>query len=271
MDYESFYGFKKEPFSDTPDPSLFYSGPEHSRAFIKLLHIIKRGRGLGILTGEVGCGKSTLARKLLSEMSKDKKLVNGLMILTHSDFEVEWFLKNFATLFGIEINSSTKSEMIGLIIKYLYNVHKEGRHCILVIDEANNISTSEMLEEIRGLLNLELSGSRLITFILCGMPVMMSNLKTNTSLFQRISSIIKLPNLSFNSTRDYIKFRTKQCGVENDVFTPKAIEYIYKYSRGIPRMINVICDNALLEGSIIKKNPVDEAIINRVCEDLGIE
>ena len=270
MEYESFYGFKREPFSDTPDPELFYSGPEHSRAFIKLLHIIRKKRALGILTGEIGCGKTTLSRKILNELKKDENIQAGLMILTHPGFNVDWFLTRLAQLLNVDMDGYSHSELIGEITNHLYRLNKEGKHSIVIIDEANNITNPGVMEEIRGLLNLELTGSRLITIILSGMPELIVNIRTNPSLNQRVSSIIRLSKLSLNSTREYIRFRVKQAGVENDIFTPDAVEAIYNHSKGVPRLINVICDNALLEGAMFRKNPVDAEIVNRVCEEMGL-
>ena len=270
MEYETFYGFKREPFSDTPDPDLFYSGPEHSRAFIKLLHIIRKKRALGILTGEIGCGKTTLSRKILNELKKDENIHAGLMILTHPGFNVDWFLTRLAQLLNVETDSFSHSEIIGEITNKLFRLHQEGKHTIVIIDEANNITNPGVMEEIRGLLNLELTGSRLITIILSGMPELINNLRTNPSLNQRVSSIIRLSKLSLNSTREYIRFRVKQAGVDKDVFTQNAVDSIYNHSRGVPRLINVICDNALLEGAMFRKNPVDADIVNRVCEEMGL-
>jgi len=270
MEYEPFFGFKKEPFADTPDPTIFYSGPEHTRALVKLLHIARRNRGLGILTGKIGCGKTTLSRKILNELKKDGDFLTGLMILTHPNFDVDWFVMKIAELFGIDTDSGSRTEISVNITNFLYSKHRDGKKSVLIIDEANNIVDPEVLEELRGLLNLELVGSRLISIILTGMPELLENLKNNPSLYQRISSVIKLSSLSSNSAKEYIKFRIKQSGVNEEIFTSSAIESIYKHSNGVPRVINVIADNSLLEGAFLKKKPIDEEIIERICEEMGL-
>jgi general secretion pathway protein A len=268
LNYETFYEFIKEPFSDIPDPQLFYSGPEHTRALVKLLHVIKKGRALGILIGSVGCGKTTIARRILSELENDDNYYPGLMILTHQDFGVEWFTRKIGELLGVNFNSYDRSEMVTEIINKLYNIYRNGMKAVILIDEANNITNTEVLEELRGLLNLELQGKRLVTIILSGMDEMFENIKDNTSLRQRISAVVNLPPLNMSSTRAYVKYRIEQAGVNEDLFDEEAYKLIYKFSNGIPRIINVICDNALLEGVLLKKKVVEASILNRVGEEL---
>jgi len=268
MNYETFYGFNKEPFSDIPDPELFYSGPEHTRALVKLLHVIKKGRALGILTGSVGCGKTTIARRILSELENEDNYYPGLMVLTHQNFGIEWFTRKIGELLGISFNSYDRSEMVTEIIKKLYNIYREGKKAVILIDEANNITNFEVLEELRGLLNLELQGERLVTIILSGMDEMFENIKDNKSLRQRISTVVNLPPLNMSSTKEYVKYRIEQAGVNEDLFDQEAYELIYKFSAGVPRTINVICDNALLEGVLLKKKVVEASILNRVGEEL---
>lgn len=268
MNYETFYGFVKEPFSDIPDPDLFYSGPEHTRALVKLLHVIKKGRALGILTGSVGCGKTTIARRILSELEGENDFYTGLMILTHQDFGIEWFTRKIGELLGIRFNSYDRSEMLTEIIKKLYNIYRNGKKAVILIDEANNITNAEVLEELRGLLNLELQGNRLVTIILSGMNEMFENIKYNVSLRQRISAVVNLPPLVLSSTKEYVKYRIEQAGVNEELFDEEAYKLIYEYSNGVPRTINVICDNALLEGALLKKKIVEGSILNRVGDEL---
>jgi len=271
MDYERFYGFTREPFSDIPDPSLFYSGPEHTRAFIKILHIAKRNRGLGVLIGDVGTGKTTLSRKILKELQSDSKFEAGLLVLTHSDFTMVWFLKKISALLNIETNSEDKTTLMSLITKKLYEIYETNKRVVLIVDEANKIKSEALLEEIRGLLNLELSTGRLVTFIMSGMPELLTNLKQNESMSQRISTVVKLIPLSAISTKEYIRYRIKSAGINNDIFSDTAYDLIYKFSKGRPRIINVICDNALLEGALMKKKPLDAAVIESVVGEMGIE
>jgi len=271
MDYEGFFGFKREPFSDIPDPSLFYSGPEHTRAFVKILHIAKKNRGLGVLIGDVGTGKTTLSRKILKELQSDNNFEAGLLVLTHSDFTMVWFLKKIASLLNISTNKEDKTSLMSLITKKLYEVYDSNKKTVLIIDEANKIKNPELLEEIRGLLNLELSTGRLITFIMSGMPELLINLRQNESMTQRISTVVKLIPLSATSTKEYIKYRLKNAGGNDNIFSDTAYDLIYKFSKGRPRIINVLCDNALLEGAMMKKKTLDASVIESVAGEMGIE
>lgn len=268
MNYEKFYGFEDEPFSDIPDPNLFYSGPEHTRALVKLLHVIKKGRSLGLLTGSIGCGKTTISRRIIGELDKENGYHSGLMVLTHTDFGPLWFLKKMGELVGISVNSEEKTAIKTGITKKLYERYQDGISTVIIIDEANDMTDPDVLEELRGFLNLELQGKRLITFILCGMPETVDNLKKNVSLRQRVATVVNLPPLSLNSTREYVKYRIQESGVENEIFSEDSYKLIYDYTDGIPRLINVLCDNALLEGALLKKKVVEESIIKRVGDEL---
>jgi general secretion pathway protein A len=257
MNYEAFYGLNKEPFRDIPDPNLFYSGPEHTRALVKLLHVIKKSRALGLLTGGVGCGKTTIIRKIFAELDEDEDYSGNLMTLTQPDFSAIWFNKKLG-------RTEMKLELIG----ELERRHKANKKTVILIDEANNITNPEVMEEIRGFLNLELQGYRLVTIILSGMGDMYEKIKDNTSLRQRVSTVVSLPPLTLTSTRDYINYRLEQAGSTGRIFSDESYKSIYDFTSGVPRLINVICDNALLEGALLKKKMLEESVVKRVGEEL---
>jgi type II secretory pathway predicted ATPase ExeA len=154
------------------------------------------------------------------------------------------------------------------LIGELERRYKANRKSVILIDEANNITDPEVIEEIRGLLNLELEGYRLVTVILSGMGDMYKKLKDNVSFRQRISTVVSLPPLTVGSTRDYINYRLEQAGATGRIFSDEANKLIYDFTSGVPRVINVICDNALLEGALLKKKMIEESIIKRVGEEL---
>jgi general secretion pathway protein A len=267
MNYEAFYGLKKEPFGDIPDPNLFYSGPEHTRALVKLLHVIKKNRALGLLTGSIGCGKTTIIRKILADLEEEKYSVS-LMTLTQPDFSAIWFDKKLGELFGMRFDSKGRTEMKLELIGELERRQKSNKKTVVLIDEANNITNPEVMEEIRGFLNLELEGYRLVTIILSGMGDMYQKIKDNTSLRQRVSTVVSLPPLTLTSTREYVNYRLEQAGATGTIFNDESLKLIYDFTSGIPRLINVICDNALLEGALLKKKIVEESVIKRVGQEL---
>lgn len=268
MDYESFYGLEKEPFGDIPDPDFFYSGPEHTRALVKLLHVVKKNRAMGLLTGDVGCGKTTIIRKILADLNEDDNYIASLMVLTHPDFNPLWFTRKLGDLLGIQVDGDSRTDMTVKITEELHRRYRNGMSTVILIDEANNITDSDVIEEIRGLLNLELDGRRLVTFILSGLREVYDRLRSNTSLRQRISTVVDLPPLTLNSTKEYINHRLEMVGGDGSIFDDDAYSLIFDYTDGIPRLINVICDNALLEGALLKKKVVGESIINRVSDEL---
>ena len=268
MNYEAFYGLDKEPFGDIPDPDLFYSGPEHTRALVKLLHVVKKNRALGLLTGGIGCGKTTIVRKIFADLEAEDNYSGSLMTLTQPDFSAIWFNKKIGEMFGLRFDSKGRTEMKLELIRELERRHKANKKTVILIDEANNITNPEVMEEIRGFLNLELQGYRLVTIILSGMGDMYQKIKGNVSLRQRVSTIVSLPPLTLTSTKEYINYRLEQAGATGTVFSDEAHKLIYDFTSGTPRLINVICDNALLEGALLKKKTIEESVIKRVGEEL---
>jgi general secretion pathway protein A len=268
MNYEAFYGMDKEPFRDIPDPNFFYSGPEHSRALVKLLHVVKKSRALGLLTGNIGCGKTTIIRKIFADLEEDEEYYGSLLTLTQPDFSAAWFNRKLAEMLGLRLDSRERTELKLELINELERRHRANKKTVILIDEANNITNPEVIEEIRGFLNLELEGYRLVTIILSGMADIYDRIRDNISFRQRISAVVSLPPLTFSSARDYINYRLEQAGGSGRIFSDEAHKLIYDITSGTPRLINVICDNALLEGALLKKKLIEESIIRRVGEEL---
>jgi len=270
MEYESFYNFNYEPFSNVPDPKFFYSSPEHAKVFLRIMYSTQRMKGLIVLTGMVGTGKTTLSRKVLATLMKEKEYLPGMLVLTKNEYPPFWLTSKVAEL--LQIKEETEDEnKIQLIAKRLFEIKKDGRKPIIIIDEANKLSSDENLEELRSIMNIEDEESKLITFILSGMPVLKEIVNKNESLKQRIAYLITLSALSKNSTFDYIKHRLSIAGTNEEIFTEDALEEIYKWSNGRPRLINTICDNALLEGVLLQKKPITGEIVELAAESLGLK
>jgi type II secretory pathway predicted ATPase ExeA len=269
--YQEFYGFKFEPFTNHPDPKFYFNSPQHALAREYLIHAARGTRGLAVLLGEIGTGKTTLVRKILSELYAQGGYQIGLIVLTHSEFAPGWLFTRIANLIGIRDFGTSTTEIINRISRRLNEIYHRNEKTVIIIDEANKIKSPEILEEIRGLLNLEIADTRLISFVLSGLPELESYLTSNRALHQRIAVKVKLRSMGSDTIRSYIAHRLGVAGVNREVFTPRAVDLICRYSDGRPRLVNITCDNALLEGYVQKKQNIDDAIVERVVSNLGLK
>lgn len=271
MGYQEFYGFKAEPFANHPDPKFYFNSPQHALAREYLLHAARGTRGLAVLLGEIGTGKTTLVRKILSELYSLGNYQVGLVVLTHSDFAAGWLFMRIANLLGIRDFSDSTTEVINRISQRLNEIYRRNEKTVIIIDEANKIKSPEILEEIRGLLNLEIADTRLISFILSGLPDLEPYLASNRALYQRIAVKVKLKSMGSDTIRAYINHRLGIAGAKPNIFSPRAIDLVCRYSDGRPRLVNITCDNALLEGYVQRRQNIDEAVIERVVTNLGLK
>jgi type II secretory pathway predicted ATPase ExeA len=221
--------------------------------------------------GDIGTGKTTLVRKILSELYSDGKYQVGLIVLTHSEFAPNWLFTRIANLIGLRDLGSSATEIIARISRRLNEIYHRGEKTVIIIDEANKLVSPDILEEIRGLLNLEIADTRLISFILSGLPRLDPFLASNRALYQRVAIKVKLKPMGTDTVRAYIKHRLSIAGAPRDILTPEAINLVCRYSEGKPRLVNIICDNALLEGYVQRKHNVDEVILERVIRNLGLK
>jgi type II secretory pathway predicted ATPase ExeA len=269
--YQEFYGLKFEPFTNHPDPKFYFNSPQHALAREYLLHAAKGTRGLAVLLGEIGTGKTTLVRKILSELYTTGKFQVGLIVLTHSEFAPGWLFTRIANLIGLRDFSSSTTEIISRISQRLHEIYRRAEKTVIIIDEANKIRSPEILEEIRGLLNLEIADTRLVSFIMSGLPELEPYLASNRALFQRVAVKIKLKPMGSDTIRAYITHRLNIAGARRELFSPRAIDLICRYSVGRPRLVNITCDNALLEGYVQRKPNIDEFIVERAVTNLGLK
>lgn len=269
MDYLKFYELSEQPFSNAPDSRFFFENPAHDKAIIKAIHTAEKMTGLGVILGDIGTGKTMISRRLLEILPEEQYEV-GLMVIIHSEITPIWLLTKIAQHIEIENIPKEKGELISNIYKRLLELREEGKKTVIIIDEAQMMKSKEVMEEIRGLLNMESEGSLLITFIVFGLPDLDEKLALDPPLSERIAMKHKLASFDAISTSNYIKHRLEVVGKHDNIFTPEAVELIFGYSRGKPRTINTICDNSLLEGCISQKKEIDETIIESVAQDLGL-
>lgn len=270
MDYESFFGFKEKPFSTSPDERFYYDSPQHSKAMKKILHGVENRLGLSLLVADIGMGKTTLARRMLNMLSSDKSYEVSLIIIVHPDISAGWFLKRISLQLGVEDKSGDRMEMISGLYKKLQEYLDQDKKVAVLIDEGNMLRGKDAMEEIRGLLNIETESKHLLNFVLFGLPEMEENLKQDEALYQRTAIRTTLKPLDFESSKAYISHRIRVAGGEALPFTGESLELIHRYSGGKPRTINIICENAILEGFLEKKKVIDPKIMQVVLEDLAL-
>jgi general secretion pathway protein A len=270
MSYEQFYQLREQPFSNTPDARFFFEVDAHSDVLAKLMHAVNTMKGLGVVIGDVGTGKTTLARRMLDQLDDDQ-YESALLVIIHSAISAEWLLRKIATQIGVDQVAEEKIAILTQIYQRLVELHQIGRKAVVLIDEANMLAQQPLMEELRGFLNLEVPGSKLITFILFGLPNLETNLALDPPLVQRVAVKCRLTSLHPETSKAYIRHRLKVAGAAREIFSEGVLTRIALDSKGIPRLINTICDNVLLEGFLLKREQIDVEIVKDVVKDLGLE
>ncbi len=243
--YEGFYGFSERPFSKTPDPRFLYLSPVHREALARLLYAVEE-RDLVLLTGEIGCGKTTLSRALMDELGDGYR---GILFINPRLNPME-FLRALALRLGIRQPAQFKTDLLEQLGAALYRLYREGKCPVLVIDEAQLVPHKETFDEIRLLTNFQLDDRNLMSIVLMGQPELRKRLahRAYEPLRQRIGMQYDLKPLSLEQTADYLDFRLKIAGGKEGLFRPGAVELIFGYAGGIPRKINHVASLSLLEG-----------------------
>ena len=270
MDYLEYYKLSEHPFSNVVDSRFYYDSPQQSEAIVKLKYAIDTKKGLAVVIGNIGAGKTTLARKLLEELDEENYEA-ALLVIIHSSVSSEWLFKKFAIQLGVKDMSDDKIELLGSIYRRLHEISEEGKKAVVLMDEVQMLNSREIMEEFRGLLNMESSQGKMVNFIFFGLPELDQVLSLDEPLKQRVAIRIRLQAFSEENTREYIGHRLKIASCGDNIFTESAIKLICKYSNGSPRLINTICDNALLEGFLFKNPVIDDSTIKAVAMDLGLE
>lgn len=265
--YNDFFGFKSSPFTIAPDPRFLFMSERHRDALAHLLYGIGSGGGFVMLTGEVGTGKTTVCRCLLEQLSSDVRLA----YILNPKLDAIELMATMCDELGIQYEQGERSlkAFTDLLRDYLLKNHEQGLNTVLMIDEAQNLSV-EVMEQIRLLTNLETNDKKLLQIILIGQPELQELLakKELRQLAQRITARYHLRPLNLNETASYIGHRLRIAGLQRPLFKSSAIKRIHQASGGIPRLINVISDRALLGAFVEKKNTVTEPIVKRAIPEV---
>ena len=268
--YKSFYNLQRNPFEITPDPSFLFPTMRHNEALASLYYGVTAHRGFIVLTGEVGTGKTLILRSLLALLQRRDVAFALIFNPTLSPLE---FMRYIARDFGLPVGDKTKDELIHVLNGFLLQRYQKRLTTILVVDEAHHLAL-EVLEEIRLLTNLETSQQKLLQIVLAGQPELDLKLDSHElrQLKQRIALRCHLDPLSLNEARDYMGRRLRIAGAigATQIFSGPAIEAVFSHSQGIPRVINTICENALLAGYAKHAATITSEIIDDVARDLRL-
>ncbi len=267
--YRSFFGLRVLPFGASPDPRFLYLMPQIREALACLQYGIAARKGFVVMTGEVGTGKTTLLKTVLSTFSKDR--VSSAFVF-NPRLDVLDFLEFVLTDFGIPPRTRTKSGMLLQLNRWLIDRFRERGMCVIVVDEAQNLSW-ELLEEIRLLTNLETSSEKLLQIVLSGQPELEEKLRDPCvrQLRQRVSLWCTTRPLTAEETKAYIAERLRIAGARQPVLSPEAAQLVHRYSKGIPRLINLICEHAMISAYVEQIKPIPARIVESVGMELDLD
>ncbi len=266
--YESFYKLKTKPFNNSPDPRFFYPSAKHAEALDRLYYAIIERKGFVVITGEIGAGKTTVCRALLKRLD-DRH--NEVCMITNTHLSPKELIIAILEDLRVPYRPATKVKLLSQLNDYLIERMQEDKNVILIIDEAQNLTPS-VLEEVRMLSNLETDTEKLLQIILMGQPQLREKLRLrNLEQFrQRISIHYHLYPLNPQETVGYVNHRlavVTENGSAGVIFSPQALEQVFMFSQGIPRLINYICDSALLNGFVYERKQIDAALMTEVINE----
>jgi len=262
--YESYYGFTEKPFSIQPDPDFLFLGRLHSMAYAVLEYGVENRAGFTVITGGIGSGKTTLIRCLLGNMPDNVTV--GLMTNTHRKITeiLEWVM----LAFGQPFEGMSHTALYAEFVKFISSEYKAGRRVILIVDEAQNLST-DVLEELRLISNVNADKQQLLQLILVGQPELKELLSTPElrQFAQRVAVDFHLSPLTAKEVELYVWHRLRVAGRRDQLFTRGALQDIASLSNGIPRSINILCDTALVYGMSVDAEIIDQELIQEVIRD----
>src|SRR5689334_8021695 len=224
MNYLDFFELSQEPFSNAPVSRFYYNSTQHAQALTRLMHAISHMKGLAVLVGDIGAGKTTLARRMLDSLP-EAEYEAALLVIIHSGITAQWLLRRIALQLGVE---NPSQEKLALLSQRLLQLYEAGKKAVVLIDEAQMLATRELMEEFRGLLNLEVPERKLISFVFFGLPDIEQNLKLDPPLAQRVALRYRLEPFTADSTEAYVKHRLRLAGSARNPFTGDAIEAVHR-------------------------------------------
>jgi general secretion pathway protein A len=263
--YESYWALAEPPFDNSPNPKFFYMSPEHEEALVRLVYTVRHRKGCGMLTGEYGCGKTTLSRALIQRLEAERYEIG---LLTNPSWTPVDFLREVLYQLGLETQETRKPELLHLLNDLFFRNYQAGRESVVIVDEAQLIEDDSVFEELRLLMNFQTDDRFLLTLLLIGSTELGAKVRRLKHLDQRISLRYHLSTLDPMHTANYIGHRLRMAGQSKPLFTEEAVKLIFDFTRGTPREINNLCDVALLVGYSKRVKEIGENIIAEVIKDM---
>jgi general secretion pathway protein A len=263
--YEAYWGLSAPPFQNVPDPSFFFLSAQHREGLARLLYAVKHNKGAALLSGDVGCGKTTLSRAFILKLAEEKYDVG---LITNPSLPSNDFLEEIDLQLGITPATPNKVALLrALNERLLANLH-DGKDTVLIVDEAHSIRDPDVFEELRMLLNFQMNDRFLLTVILMAQPEITETVGRIRQLDQRIAIRHRLTPLDRAETSRYVDFRLQRAGAKRALFAEEALQLVWQQSEGVPRSINTLCDLCLLEGYATEATVVDAPLVTRVTRTL---
>jgi|GEM_PF-1594608 len=267
--YNDYFGFRERPFSVTPDPQMFYATPAYQIIYNNLVYSLCDGKSLTIMTGDVGTGKTTILRRIMKDLSSSFRFA----YFTYTTLPFDELLLSLCQDLEVPGKHEGQLQMLQALQTFLIARHNEGQATVLLIDEAQNLQAS-VLEDIRHLLNFTTASKALLPVVLVGQPELEKKLNQPAvyQLKQRVALHCQLGRLKERDVGPFIVHRLHAVGyVGKDLFTPEAVERIALYAQGVPRLVNILCDNVLLLAYSISERVISAEMIEEVAQDLGLQ
>lgn len=269
MEYLEYFKLSAEPFSNAPMSRFYYGSDQHAEALRRLQYVASSMKGLAICVGDIGHGKTTLARRMLDSLP-EKEYEAAMLVIVHAGINANWLLKRIAIQLGVKDPAEHKLSILSQLYNRLLEIHAQGKKAIVLIDEAQMLATRELMEEFRGMLNLEVPEHKLITFIFFGLPEIENNLKLDPPLAQRIALRYHLKPLTVDDTAAYIYHRLRVAGGRAELMPSDLMPEIHRLTRGVPRVLNTLCDNLLLEMYFSQSVAAEASLLAEVADNLDL-
>ncbi len=264
--YLDYWGLQSAPFLNAPDKDLFFQSPQHEEALNRLLYAVQYCKGGAMISGEVGCGKTTLVRSMINFLPEGRFEIH---IVSNPALDPLDLIRAITLKLGGNPDGDSKTVLLDRLQHQLMSRAQQRIETVVAIDEAHVITDQAALDELRMLLNMQTEKQFLVTLVLVGQPPLFGKISRLHPLNERIGMRIQIPPLDLANTAKYILYRLRSVGAERSLFSREAVCAVYKLSGGIPLRINNICDRSLLIGLMDKCRLVTEKVVNKAVADLG--